>query len=71
MQDWPFSLAGQARWVREYLKFVSNQPNVSGFFYFYPDFHPGIDQSLGHSGLFDARDHPMPALGEFRVNLPR
>jgi arabinogalactan endo-1,4-beta-galactosidase len=71
MQDWPFSPAGQARWVREYLKFVSNQPNVSGFFYFYPDFHPGIDQSLGHSGLFDARDHPMPALGEFRVNLPR
>ena len=71
MPDFPYTPTGQADWAREYLRFLSNQPNVRGFFWFYPDYHMQLnrDPSLMGSSLFQSPTQPMPALAEFRVNL--
>ncbi len=71
MPEFPYSPSGQASWAREHLRFLSNQPNVLGFFWFYPDYHMNlnVDPGLKGSSLFQTPTQPMPALAEFRVNL--
>lgn len=63
MEDFPFTPTGQAAWVRDQLLFASNNDNVIGFFYLYALDHPS-------SGLFQSANQVMPAMKEFRVNLP-
>lgn len=72
MPDYPFTPAGQAAWVRDHLRFYSNNRHVKGFFYFYPDSHAGITPPglAGPVGLFDRDGQPLPALREYEVNLP-
>jgi arabinogalactan endo-1,4-beta-galactosidase len=69
MAEFPFSLEGQAAWVREMLRFANNDPNMAGFLYFYPDYYVGQGDStttgLQYSGLFDSLEQPLPALKEF------
>jgi len=71
MPEFPYTPSGQAAWAREHLRFLSNQPNVAGFFWFYPDYHMNlnVDPALKGSSLFQTPTQPMPALAEFRVNL--
>ncbi len=73
MPEFPYTPSGQASWAREHLRFLSNQQNVLGFFWFYPDYHMnlGVDPGLKGSSLFQTPTQPMPALSEFRVNLDR
>lgn len=71
MPEFPYTPSGQADWTREHLRFFSNQPNVIGFFWFYPDYHMdlNVDPALKGSSLFQTPTQAMPALAEFRVNL--
>lgn len=71
MGDFPYTPAGQAAWVRDQLLFSSNNENVVGFFYFYPE--ASSDPStpnLQSRGLFDSDTQVQLAMKEFRVNLP-
>jgi arabinogalactan endo-1,4-beta-galactosidase len=74
MPDYPLTPSGQAAWVRDQLRYASNHPNVAGFFYFYPDWFPraGVPgtEALQTAGLFASDTQVLPALQEFRVNLP-
>jgi arabinogalactan endo-1,4-beta-galactosidase len=73
MPDYPFSPEGQAAWVHDTLRFARNSPHVRGFFYFYPDWYPGMNRDVSPDipgyGLFAASGVPKPAMSEFRVNL--
>jgi hypothetical protein len=74
MQEFPFTPAGQAAWVREALRFQSNNPNVAGWFYWYPDAYPGLNggrqpPSIPPLGLFASETVVQPAMREFGVNL--
>nr|WP_315255702.1 glycosyl hydrolase 53 family protein [uncultured Duganella sp.] len=73
MRDFPFTDQGQAAWVREYLRFGNNNPNVEGFMYFYPDWYPGRARGDGSTmvletyGLFNADKSARPALQAFKL----
>lgn len=74
MADFPYSEAGQAAWVREYLRFGNNNPDMAGFMYFYPDWYPGRADNPGvvameSYGFFNADKTARPSLQAFR--LPR
>ena len=75
MPDFPFTPAGQAAWVREQLRFASNQLNIAGWHYFYPDMASDVISAgaaavqLETGSLFESSTNPRPALAEFRVNL--
>ena len=73
MPEFPYTPTGQAAWAHEYLRFLSNQPNVLGFFWFYPDYHMGlnVDPALKGASMFQSPTQAMPVLSEFRVNLDR
>lgn len=74
MADFPFTTEGQAAWLREHLRFTHNHPYMEGFFYFYPEWRPGVGfgdpstRSLEASGLFTAAGTARPALAEFRLS---
>lgn len=72
MREFPFTADGQARWLREHLRFLSSNTNVKGFFYFYPDYYfRGGDSTpidLQYSGLFSSETQPAPAMSEARPN---
>ncbi len=62
---------GQAAWVRCQLRFMTSNENVAGFFYFYPDWFPGMSDDpstldLESMGLFASDTEPLPALKVFR-----
>jgi hypothetical protein len=47
---------------------------VTGFYYFYPEYFPGMSTdnstaNLQSSGLFSSEYQVQPAMNEFRVNL--
>lgn len=73
MQGFAYSDQGQANWVREHLRFAINNKNVTGFFYFYPEWFGGRSQgdagilALDGYGLFNADMTPRPALREFKL----
>ena len=74
MMDFPFTPDGQADWVREHLKFMSNNKDIVGWFYWYPDAYPGINggdipPDIPSYGLFANELEIRPALQEFRVNV--
>ena len=71
MEDFPYTPAGQAAWARRLLRFLTSHENVAGFFYFYPDWFPGMgyDPSpldLESMGLFASDTEVLPALKVFR-----
>lgn len=74
MAGFPFTTEGQAAWLREHLRFTHNHPYMDGFFYFYPEWRPGVGlgdpatRSLEASGLFTAAGTARPALAEFRLS---
>ena len=73
MGEFAFTEAGQAAWVREYLRFGHNNPDITGFMYFYPDWYPGSAGNNAHVaameayGLFNENKSIRPALSEFLV----
>ncbi len=42
MPDFPFTPQGQSDWLAAQLGFASRHPALAGWFYFYPEFYPGI-----------------------------
>jgi arabinogalactan endo-1,4-beta-galactosidase len=76
MPDYPYTSEGQGLWVRDALRFTRNHPSISGFFYFYPDWFPGMNPDpttpvdVQSYGLFATDRGPKPAMAEFQVNLP-
>ena len=76
MQEFPFTPAGQAAWVREQLRFASHNPTVAGWFYWYPDAYPGLNggdvpPNIPSFGLFASQTQVQPALLEFLANVPQ
>jgi len=71
MPDYPYSPDGQAAWVRDHLRYFSNNRSVKGFFYWYPDGHRGTKTPYpaGYIGLFAPDGSPLPALREYEVDL--
>lgn len=73
MTEFPYTDAGQTAWVREYLRFGNNNPNMQGFMYFYPDWYYGhghgdpIGAPLESYGLFNSDKTARPALKQFRL----
>jgi arabinogalactan endo-1,4-beta-galactosidase len=72
MGEFPFSEAGQGAWVREYLRFGNNNPDMVGFMYFYPDWYPGAAdkpsvEAMESYGFFNADKSPRPSLREFKL----
>lgn len=75
MPDYPFTPEGQATWAHDLLRFARNSGNIKGFFYFDPDYFPGMSQdpstwNVQSYGLFASDGVPKPAMQEFQVNLP-
>ena len=71
MEDFPYTPAGQAAWARRQLRFLTSNENVAGFFYFYPDWFPGMGNdpsvlNLESMGLFASDTEPLPALKVFQ-----
>ncbi len=71
MKGYPFSEEGQAAWVRDMLRFFSNNLNVHGFYYWAPDMYDGKESGAlpGDVGLFITDMQPAQAMSEFQVNL--
>ncbi len=73
MAEFPFSGAGQGAWVREYLRFGSNNSDMVGFMYFYPDWYPGKAngdagvEAMEAYGFFNANKSVRPGLKEFKL----
>ena len=71
MKDFPYTPAGQAAWARRQLRFMTSNKDVAGFFYFYPDWFPGLSNDpsvldLGSMGLFASDTEALPALKVFQ-----
>ncbi len=70
MPEYPFTEAGQAAWTRETLRFASNNSNVAGFTWFYPDWNDHYLTSSPSNtadaagGLFKADSTPRAAMAE-------
>ena len=50
---------------------MTSNENIVGFFYFYPDWFPGLNDNpfqldLGSMGLFASDTEPLPALKVFQ-----
>jgi len=74
MKDYSFSKAGQTAWLTDQLRYLSSNTNVAGFFYFYPEYFPGMSGdantlNLQSSGLFSNDTQSLPAMSAFRQNL--
>lgn len=74
LPGYPFSLEGQAAWVRDFLRWCQSNPNVAGSFYFYPDDTWGQGGSADRTNglfLFDGRQiRSVPALLELQRFTP-
>lgn len=75
MGEFAYSEAGQAAWVREYMRFGHNNPDMTGFMYFYPDWYPGkaggdaASAPMEPYGFFSQNKSVLPALKEFKLPL--
>jgi arabinogalactan endo-1,4-beta-galactosidase len=73
LPDFPFTPAGQAKWVHQELRFAASLPNFAGWHYFYPDMASDVisdTPEVAHfaaTALFYTSTSPRPALYEFRV----
>jgi arabinogalactan endo-1,4-beta-galactosidase len=72
MFGYPFTVEGQAEYIRDTLRFASNHPHVAGTFYWNPNSFPGSHQAetegqLFHEsfGLFSRNGIPNEAMREF------
>jgi len=61
---YPFTPSGQAAWMSAMLRFASNDSNIVGFRYFYPEHYVGFaaDDTSGPTGLFETESEPEPAM---------
>ncbi len=69
---YPYDPAGQAAWMRDFLKYVNDTPEVSGCIYFYPEYYPTFQSDpqyaeLNAWGLFNDLMKPNAALKEFNA----
>jgi len=77
MPEFPITRQGQASWINANLRFASNNPNVLGFNYFYPEFYYGVNgpapTDLEAFGLFQNATMIQPGLLEFNplLNAPK
>ena len=73
LADFPYTEQGQAAYVNAQLRWASNNRNIIGWSYFYPEWYPGINPTaptnLVLSGLMRDPATLRPAAHEFRVNL--
>lgn len=76
MREFPFTAQGQADWLREQLRFATNNPNIVGWFWFYPEFFvdpppPVTDEGyvLQFGSLLASTTSTQPALQQFRSTL--
>ncbi|HET8924770.1 MAG TPA: glycosyl hydrolase 53 family protein [Candidatus Acidoferrum sp.] len=69
--DFPYTDAGQAAYVHSQLLWASNNPNIIGWTWFYPEWFPGIASTpapnLEVSGLFSDRTTLRPAAKELNA----
>lgn len=65
---YPYTPEGQEKWIKDFLRYVKDTPEVSGALYFYPDYFPGVSSfvNLNSCGLFSASGIPAPALKWFK-----
>jgi hypothetical protein len=72
--DFPYSNDGQRAYVRSQLIWASNNRNIVGWGWFYPEWFPGIKPdappNLVAQGLFSDRTTLRPAVAEMNVMLP-
>jgi arabinogalactan endo-1,4-beta-galactosidase len=72
MSDFPYTNAGQAAYVNSQLRWTSNNPNIVGWTWFYPEWFPGINPDAPHtlevSGFFSTEKTLRPAAAELNVN---
>lgn len=72
MPEFPYTEAGQAGYVRSHLRWATNNPNVIGWTWFYPEWFPGINPPpapalLEASGLLRDANTVRPAALEFQA----
>jgi hypothetical protein len=65
--DFPFTNAGQATFLNSQMRWASNNPNIIGWTWFYPEWFPGITGGgttpvLQVAGLFSDSVTPRPSL---------
>jgi hypothetical protein len=74
MPDFPYTEAGQAAYVNSQLRWASNNQNIIGWTWFYPESFPGIHPStpsvLAVQGFYRDRQTLRPAAAELNVSLP-
>jgi arabinogalactan endo-1,4-beta-galactosidase len=74
MLDFPYTEAGQAAYVNSQLRWVSNNPHIIGWTWFYPEWFPGITPNAPHvleiQGLYRDRQTLRTAAAELNVALP-
>ena len=74
MPDFPYTEAGQASYVNSQLRWASNNQNIIGWTWFYPESFPGIHPStpsvLAVQGFYRDRQTVRPAAAELNVALP-
>lgn len=62
--EWSYAPDGQRAWLDAMMRFTSNNPNIVGWMYFYPEYYPGFTTGAtsGSYGLFETETQPEPAL---------
>lgn len=75
MADFPLTPQGQAAWTNAIIRFASNNPNVLGFNYTFPEAYPGVPglnqppPDVEAFSLFQNATAVQPAMLEFRPFL--
>ncbi len=71
---YPFTPEGQSLWLKDFLFYCQNNPNIIGFYYFYPEYFQGMANGkapeLESSGLFKSDTQIQPAMEEFLLIQP-
>jgi hypothetical protein len=74
MPDFLYTETGQTAYANSQLRWASNNSNIIGWTWFYPEWFPGINPSAPHvlevQGLYRDRQTFRPAAGELNVALP-
>jgi Glycosyl hydrolase family 53 len=76
ISDFPYSNSGQAAYVSSQLRWASNNPNIIGWTWFYPEWYPGISGNsnapmLDVAGFFSDPQTLRPAAAALNDNLPQ
>lgn len=62
--EFAYTPQGQAGWMDAMIRFASNDPDIVGWMYFYPEYYPGFQAGAtsGAQGLFESETQPEPAM---------